>query len=106
MGNLLCGGTSSTNASKLPPSDISEANPPATSNDNSINSNVTTTSNSNSAGNIAHISTHSNEQKACFGAGCYWGTEKYFRYDYKKHYSAGKVLRGQVGWKSEAMPNF
>jgi hypothetical protein len=38
------------------------------------------------------------EQKACFGAGCYWGTEKFFRYDYKKHYTSGKWLRGQVGF--------
>ncbi len=42
------------------------------------------------------------EQKACFGAGCYWGTEKYFRYDYKKHYTSGKWLRGQVGFMGPA----
>lgn len=27
--------------------------------------------------------------KAVFGAGCYWGTEKFFKYDFNKKYPGG-----------------
>ena len=34
---------------------------------------------------------------ACFGAGCYWGTEKYFAGEFSKFYS-GRIIDGQVGF--------
>lgn len=39
-------------------------------------------------------------ETACFGAGCYWGTEKYIRYDFMKKYGTflGKVVSGAVGF--------
>ncbi len=36
--------------------------------------------------------------KACFGAGCYWGTEKYFFHDFNKRNNNGKINNGQVGF--------
>lgn len=38
-------------------------------------------------------------QRAGFGAGCYWGTEKYFRYNFQKKYpKLGKITQGAVGF--------
>ncbi len=40
-----------------------------------------------------------NTDQACFGAGCYWGTEKFFRHDFsKKHIDIGIIHEGQVGF--------
>jgi peptide-methionine (S)-S-oxide reductase len=37
--------------------------------------------------------------RACFGAGCYWGTERYFYHDFgKKNTSVGKIFDGAVGF--------
>ncbi len=36
--------------------------------------------------------------RACFGAGCYWGTEKYFRYDFPKLHKNGSVYATAVGF--------
>lgn len=42
-------------------------------------------------------------QKACFGAGCYWGTEKFFRYDCaKKNKHLGTLISGEVGFMGPA----
>ena len=37
-------------------------------------------------------------QRACFGAGCYWGTEKFFKVDFGKKKFPGSVLEGAVGF--------
>ena len=37
--------------------------------------------------------------RCCFGAGCYWGTEKYFKYDFaKKTHVRGSIENGAVGF--------
>lgn len=36
--------------------------------------------------------------RACFGAGCYWGTEKYFRYDFPKKHRNGSIYAPAVGF--------
>jgi peptide methionine sulfoxide reductase MsrA len=42
--------------------------------------------------------------RACFGAGCYWGTEKFFKKDFNELMQAsgkvGKVTSGAVGFMS------
>lgn len=39
------------------------------------------------------------ESYACFGAGCYWGTEKYFKKEFKKYFpNKGEVTWGKVGF--------
>jgi peptide-methionine (S)-S-oxide reductase len=41
--------------------------------------------------------------RAAFGAGCYWGTEKYFRHDFgKKNTVLGEILDGNVGFMGPA----
>jgi len=41
--------------------------------------------------------------RATFGAGCYWGTEKYFRHDFgKKNTALGEILDGNVGFMGPA----
>eukprot|EP01038_Epipyxis_sp_PR26KG_P005071 gene5071-7076_t len=35
---------------------------------------------------------------ACFGAGCYWGTEKFFFHSFHKVGKSGKILEGKVGF--------
>lgn len=50
------------------------------------------------------------DKRACFGAGCYWGTEKFFKSDFgTKYYKGiGKVTKGKVGFMSalaSATPN-
>lgn len=35
---------------------------------------------------------------ACFGAGCYWGTEKYFKIEFGKKRFPGSIVSGQVGF--------
>mmetsp|Transcript_4737 Transcript_4737/g.6505 ORF Transcript_4737/g.6505 Transcript_4737/m.6505 type:complete len:276 (+) Transcript_4737:59-886(+) len=36
---------------------------------------------------------------ACFGAGCYWGTEKFFKHDFTaKNTVPGCIIRGEVGF--------
>lgn len=39
-------------------------------------------------------------EKACFGAGCYWGTEKYLRYSFQEKFAHldGRIISGQVGF--------
>lgn len=34
---------------------------------------------------------------ACFGAGCYWGTEKYFTIDFARRRYPESLIRGRVG---------
>jgi peptide-methionine (S)-S-oxide reductase len=42
-------------------------------------------------------------EKACFGAGCYWGTEKFFRHDFSKKYlDMGIIQEGEVGFMGPA----
>jgi peptide-methionine (S)-S-oxide reductase len=42
-------------------------------------------------------------QRACFGAGCYWGTEKFFRHDFaKKYIDMGNIHEGKVGFMGPA----
>jgi peptide-methionine (S)-S-oxide reductase len=36
--------------------------------------------------------------RACFGAGCYWGTEKYFRYDFPKAHKTISISDTAVGF--------
>lgn len=36
--------------------------------------------------------------KVCFGAGCYWGTEKYFMSDFNKNILPGIIKSGHVGF--------
>jgi peptide-methionine (S)-S-oxide reductase len=38
--------------------------------------------------------------RACFGAGCYWGTEKFLRYQFHKTWpsAGGQVTLGAVGF--------
>eukprot|EP01031_Cornospumella_fuschlensis_P031944 gene31944-38622_t len=40
------------------------------------------------------------DKRACFGAGCYWGTEKFFKNDFgKKNFQGlGSVTSGKVGF--------
>ncbi len=40
--------------------------------------------------------------RACFGAGCYWGTEKYFRHDFAKRNKSGSILDCAVGFMGPA----
>jgi hypothetical protein len=41
--------------------------------------------------------------RACFGAGCYWGTENYFRRTFGKNFThLGKITSGQVGFMGPA----
>lgn len=35
--------------------------------------------------------------RACFGAGCYWGTEKFFFKDFNKSFP-GSIIAGAVGF--------
>ena len=36
--------------------------------------------------------------RACFGAGCYWGTEKYFYHDFGKKNTTGSITDAAVGF--------
>lgn len=48
---------------------------------------------------MSNITLNEGEDMACFGAGCYWGTEKYFKKDFNKYFpSAGNVVYGKVGF--------
>lgn len=48
----------------------------------------------------AHSQEKYEVQEACFGAGCYWGTEKYFIFDFQKVFPNvnGKIIGGKVGY--------
>ena len=49
-----------------------------------------------------------NMQLATFGAGCYWGTEKYFANDFTQMYPKGAIAGTSVGFMSpnpKAMKN-
>ena len=38
-------------------------------------------------------------KKACLGAGCYWGTEKFLKSDFPKMFpDSGRVTSGKVGF--------
>jgi hypothetical protein len=37
-------------------------------------------------------------ERACFGAGCYWGTEKYFAIDFGRKMYPESIIRGKVGF--------
>jgi hypothetical protein len=37
------------------------------------------------------------DSRACFGAGCYWGTEKFIKVDFGKRWSPGSIKKGAVG---------
>lgn len=38
-------------------------------------------------------------ERACFGAGCYWGTEKYIRHNFQKKFpKLGNIMKGAVGF--------
>ena len=39
-----------------------------------------------------------NANRACFGAGCYWGTEKYFKYYFGKRNLRGRIKNAAVGF--------
>jgi peptide-methionine (S)-S-oxide reductase len=42
-------------------------------------------------------------ENACFGAGCYWGTEHKFKTDFPKHFPGiGKITTGKVGFMGPA----
>ena len=41
-----------------------------------------------------------NRQVATFGAGCYWGTEKYFATDFADKYPKGAIIGTSVGFMS------
>lgn len=36
--------------------------------------------------------------RACFGAGCYWGTEKFFYYNFGKNNTTGSITDANVGF--------
>ena len=38
------------------------------------------------------------DKRACFGAGCYWGTEKFFVKDFGQKLMPGSIIRGNVGF--------
>lgn len=40
----------------------------------------------------------SDVEEAVFGAGCYWGTEKYFKKDFAKVFNKGAIVSGKVGF--------
>lgn len=45
----------------------------------------------------------SGTERVCFGAGCYWGTEKYFKHDFaKKHSDLGQIVSSAVGFMGPA----
>eukprot|EP01036_Dinobryon_divergens_P025329 gene25329-33862_t len=51
-----------------------------------------------SLSNESSVPTESTEF-ACFGAGCYWGTEKYFKHDFAaKSVALGNIVKGEVGF--------
>lgn len=39
-------------------------------------------------------------KRACFGAGCYWGTDKFFKVDFGQKIKPGSIKSGQVGFMS------
>jgi len=39
-----------------------------------------------------------NANRVCFGAGCYWGTEKFFKYHFVKRNRRGRIIDGLVGF--------
>lgn len=39
------------------------------------------------------------DSRACFGAGCYWGTEKYFKDFASKSQIEGSITKGYVGFR-------
>lgn len=47
------------------------------------------------------------DNRACFGAGCYWGTEKFFVKDFGQKLKPGSIIRGAVGFMGPktAKPN-
>ena len=47
----------------------------------------------------ANVQTSQEEvSKACFGAGCYWGTEKFIFHSFQELNSNGKITKGAVGF--------
>lgn len=40
--------------------------------------------------------------RACFGAGCYWGTEKFFKYNFGKKNRRGRINNAAVGFMGPA----
>lgn len=42
--------------------------------------------------------------KACFGAGCFWGTEQYLRVNFGEQIKPGSIKSGAVGFMSTNKP--
>lgn len=96
-----CAGSSAAETKSQPkPSDVptptTNANPAAEQTGAAASTQPVT--NTDSASNTP-VNWSTEVQHACFGAGCYWGTEKYFRHLYPEKYpQRGKILSGHVGF--------
>lgn len=79
----------SNNDKKSPTSKTEITSTPATQETNTNSSTVSAAA----SGTIAN--------KACFGAGCYWGTEKYLYSNFNSKFrGVGEITEGQVGFMS------
>lgn len=69
-----------------------------------------TAENPNAASAAPVVSPSAISDQACFGAGCYWGTEKYFVNDFSRKHFPEAMVRGKVGFMgppgSKADPSY
>eukprot|EP00602_Paraphysomonas_sp_CaronLab_P006201 CAMPEP_0185023478 /NCGR_PEP_ID=MMETSP1103-20130426/6146_1 /TAXON_ID=36769 /ORGANISM="Paraphysomonas bandaiensis, Strain Caron Lab Isolate" /LENGTH=226 /DNA_ID=CAMNT_0027556085 /DNA_START=60 /DNA_END=740 /DNA_ORIENTATION=+ len=65
------------------------------------------TTTNNTTNNTTATSTTKITNRACFGAGCYWGTEKFFKIDFGRKRYPESLIKGDVGFMGPpgAQPN-